>query len=197
MNIEERIKQIEALNEGNDRSIHEVLEKYWFQRNGETVPIGKEWAETEEEEIKYEHERVWANDGKPTGIESDEEFYALQRAVYNDVIMVVEKREINYKAIASLVYNYLKTLPNGTEISTFEAVSGALGKPDVRYRDYEGYTYFYGGTVLVEDDFWNIHYLLMGKIGMGHKYEADSSKYEGETVGLPYNIPFVFKLKNK
>lgn len=37
----------------------------------------------------------------------------------------------------------------------------------------------------------------LGKIGMGHKYEADFSKYEGQNVGLPYNIPFVFKLKQK
>ena len=36
---------------------------------------------------------------------------------------------------------------------------------------------------------------LLGKIGMGHKYEADFSKYEGQNVGLPYNIPFVFRLK--
>lgn len=59
----DRIQEIELQNSGHD--IHEILEKYWFQRNGETVPIGKEWAETEEEEIEYEKDRVWANDGKP------------------------------------------------------------------------------------------------------------------------------------
>ena len=56
MNTQERIEQIEAQNDG--RSIHVILEKYWFQHNGEKVPIGKEWAESEEEEEKYEKERV-------------------------------------------------------------------------------------------------------------------------------------------
>ena len=34
-------------------------------------------------------------------------------------------------------------------------------------------------------------------IAMGHKYDADFSEYEDQCVGLPYNIPFVFKLKSK
>ena len=84
----DRIQEITSQN--SNRSIHTILEKYWFQRNGETVPIGKEWAETKEEEIKYEKERVWANDGKPTGIKDDAEFYAIQRAVYKKVIMIVK-----------------------------------------------------------------------------------------------------------
>ena len=84
----DRIQEIESQNFGHD--IHEILEKYWFQRNGETVPIGKDWAETEEEEIEYEKDRVWANDGKPTGIKDDAEFYAIQRAVYKKVIMIVK-----------------------------------------------------------------------------------------------------------
>ena len=188
----ERIQEITSQN--SNRSIGTILEKFWFQRNGETVPIGKEWAETKEEEIKYEKERVWANDGKPTGIKDDAEFYAIQRAIYKKVIMIV-KGKIDYKKIASKVYNHLKTLPDGTEISTYEAVELTLGKPEVQYEDYRGYTYFYGGTVIREDDFWGIDEALIGKINMGHKYEADSSKYEGEIVGLPYNIPFVFRLK--
>ena len=190
--MKDRIQEIEAQYSG--RNIDTILEKYWFQRNGETVPIGKEWAETEEEEIKYEKERIWANDGKQTGIKDDAEFYAIQRYRYKKVIMIV-KGIIDYKEIASKVYNYLKTLPDGTELSTHEAVDLTLGKPEVQYEDYRGYTYFYGGVVIKEDDFWDIYNALLGKIAMGHKYEADSSKYEGEIVGLPYNIPFVFRLK--
>ena len=190
----DRIQEITSQN--SNRSIDAILEKYWFQRNGETVPIRKEWAETKEEEIKFEKERIWANDGKPTGIKDDAEFYAIQRAVYKKVIMIV-KGELDYKAIASKVYNHLKTLPRAKELSTHEAVALTLGKPDVQYEDYRGYTYFYGGTVIREDDFLYIHYALLGKIAMGHKYEADFKKYEGEFVGLPYNIPFVFRLKRK
>ena len=85
----ERIQKITSQN--SNRSIGTILEKYWFQRNGETVPIGKDWAETEEEEIEYEKDRLWANDGKPTGgIKDDAEFYAIQRTVYKKVIMTVK-----------------------------------------------------------------------------------------------------------
>ena len=84
-----------------------------------------------------------------------------------------------------------------TELSTHEAVDKVLGKPQVQYTDHSGYIYFYGGTVIKEDNFWDIHNSLMGKIAMGHKYDTDFSKYENQHVGLPYNIPFVFKLKNK
>lgn len=103
---------------------------------------------------------------------------------------------LDYKAIASRIYSYLKTRHKKTEISTHEAVDKVLGKPEVQYTCYKGCTYFYGGIVIEEDDFLDIHNSLMGKIKMGHKYEADFSKYEGEYVGLPYNIPFVFKLKS-
>ena len=183
MNIEDRIKQIEFLNKGNDRDIHVVLEKYWFQRNGETVPSGEPWAESEAQVKHYREAHEWANDGKPTGIKDDAEFYAIQRVVYKEVILEVKNDKLDYKKIAAQVYNYLKSLPDGTELSTFEAVCQTLGKPEVQYKDYSGYTYFYGGIVIKEDDFWDIHYALMGKIGMGHKYEADSSRYEGQTVG--------------
>lgn len=83
-----------------------------------------------------------------------------------------------------------------TELSTHEAVENILGKPQVQYTDYSGYIYFYGGTVIEEDNFWDIHNSLMGKIAMRHKYDTDLSKYENQHIGLPYNIPFVFKLKN-
>lgn len=192
MSIEERIQQLEAKNSGN--SIGLIIEKYWFQRNGERVPSGEPWAESEAQRLKYIESNVWSNDGKSTGIESDEEFYAIQRAVYKKVISVVAEK-VDYKVIASRVYKYLKTLPGRVELSTHEAVDKALGLTDAQYEDYKGYTYFYGGIVINEDDFWDIHYALLGKIGMGHKYEADFSKYEGQTVGLPYNIPFVFRLK--
>ena len=195
MDIQKRIKELETNSGGYD--IHSLLEKYFFQRNGEEYPSSEEWAENEEELAETKEDFAWGNDGKPTGIKDDAEFYELQRAVYKEVIYFVENEQLDYKAIASRVYGFLKTLPDGTEISTHEAVDKALGKPVVQYKDYSGYTYFYGGTVIKEDDFWNIHYSLMGKIGMGHKYEADFSKYEGECAGLPYNIPFVFTLKSK
>ena len=195
MDIQKRIKEIEANNRG--KTIHGILEKYWFQRRGVTPISGEPWAESEEQRRHYKEHFDWENDGKPTGIIDDAEFYTIQRAVYEKVIYFVDNEKLDYKSIASQLYDYLKTLPNGTEISTHEAVDKILGKPQVQYTDYSGYIYFYGGTVIEEDNFWDIHNSLMGKIAMGHKYDTDFSKYENQHVGLPYNIPFVFKLKNK
>ena len=87
MSIEERIKQIVDLNRGKNISI--ILEKYWFQRNGETVPSGEPWAESEAQAERYRQSHAWSNDGKPTWIASDEEFYDIQRVIYKKVIMEV------------------------------------------------------------------------------------------------------------
>lgn len=111
----------------------------------------------------YKAHHDWESDGKPTGIKDDAEFYAIQRAVYKEVIYFVKKEKLDYKAIASRLYDYLKSLPNGTELSTHEALDKLFGKPQVQYKDYNGCTYFYGGIVIKEDDFWDIHDSLMGK----------------------------------
>ena len=195
MDIQKRIKELEANSGGYD--IGALLEKHFFQRNGQEPISGEAWAENDEQLAHYKEHHEWESDGKPTGIKDDAEFYALQRAVYKEVILFVENQQLDYKAIASRVYNFLKTLPDGSELATREAVDKTLGKPVVQYKDYSGYTYFYGGTVIKEDDFWKIFNSLMGKIEMGHKYEADFSKYDDMCLGLPHNIPFVFKLKKK
>ena len=193
MSIEERIQQLEANSGGFD--ISALLEKHYFQRNGQDPISGESWAENDKQLAHFKAHHEWESDGKPTGIKDDAEFYAIQRAVYKEVIYSVENYKLDYKAIASRVYSFLKTLPDGTELSTHEAVDKALGTPQVQYKDYCGYTYYYGDIVIKENDYWDIHYALLGKIGMGHKYEADFSNYEDQCVGLPYNIPFVFRLK--
>lgn len=109
-------------------------------------------------------------------------------------------QKLDCKAIASRVYGFLKTLPDGTEISTHEAIDKALGKPVVqyvKYKDCSGYIYLYGGTVVKENDFFEIHNALQRIIGMDHKYEVDFRKYGDVPVGRPYNIPFVFRLKQQ
>ena len=174
MDIQKRIKEIEANNRG--KTIHNVLEKHWFQRKGDTPISGEPWAESEEQRRHYKEHFDWENDGKPTGIIDDAEFYTIQRAVYERVIYFVDNEKLDYKSIASQLYDYLKTLPDGTEISTHEAVDKILGKPQVQYTDHSGYIYFYGGTVIKEDNFWDIHNSLMGKIAMGHKYDTQTSQ---------------------
>lgn len=82
------VKSVESNNVGH--SIHTILEKYWFQRNGETVPSGEPWAESKAQAERYRKAYEWANDGKPTGIKNDEEFYRIQKRVYGKVIMNIK-----------------------------------------------------------------------------------------------------------
>lgn len=192
------IQEVEAHKNNQGYNIDCILEKYHFQRNHWTVPSPVPWAETEGDEYDVEEAKkaeAWSNNRRTTGIKSDADFYQLQVERYKKVIMINEKPRPDAKAIAVQVYAWLKAQPDGIEISTYDAVNKALGLTWTQYDDIKKRNLcFYGGLILDEQDFYCIHDYLIGKIHMGHKYEADfSSKYEGQNVGLPYNIPFVFK----
>ena len=64
------------------------MSKYRYQRQNRRLSNLDVYAEdvgvTKEELIAYQN---WINDGNPTGIESDEQFYELQRLVYGKTIM--------------------------------------------------------------------------------------------------------------
>lgn len=47
------------------------------------------------------------------------------------------------------------------------------------------------------DPLMDIHYALLGKVGQGRKYAMDFDKYAHAIVGMPYNIPFIFRLKSE
>ena len=89
MDIQERIKELEANNPCYD--IGDLLEKHFFQRNGEDPISGEAWAENDKELAHYKAHHEWESDGKPTGIKDDAEFYDIQRAVYKEVIYFVFK----------------------------------------------------------------------------------------------------------
>ena len=82
MDIQERIKELEANNPGYD--IGDLLEKHFFQRNGEDPISGEAWAENDEELAHYKAHHDWESDGKPTGIKDDAEFYAHAKNVLID-----------------------------------------------------------------------------------------------------------------
>lgn len=76
---------------GEEIKLFDVLLKYCYQYRHEQM-IGHEvWAEdigvTEEQMLKYQ---ALINDGKPTGIESDEQFYELQKREYGEVLMELD-----------------------------------------------------------------------------------------------------------
>ncbi len=73
---------------GQKIDLFDVLSKYSYQRQNIQLSNLDAYAEdlgkSEEELIAYQN---WINDGKPTGIESDEQYYELQRQAYGEVVL--------------------------------------------------------------------------------------------------------------
>ena len=82
------VKSLESQNGSHD--IFDILEKYYFQRQGEQYPASDEFADSEEELAEAKADFEWGNDGKPTGIKSDEEFYKIQRKVFGEIIYKIK-----------------------------------------------------------------------------------------------------------
>ena len=89
----ERILQLEALPENAGNDILSIIEKDYFQRLGEEYPSAVDYAEDEEELAEAEADFEWGNDGKPTGIESDEEFEEIQRQIWGELIYFLNKKK--------------------------------------------------------------------------------------------------------
>lgn len=69
-----------------------VLSKYAQQRGGYSCSDLTSYAEdTGRSEEYYIEYRAWMNDGKPTGIESDEQFYELQKQAYGRILVNLDK----------------------------------------------------------------------------------------------------------
>lgn len=73
--------------EGDQKiELFNVLSKYRYQRQNRQLSnldaYADDLGETEEELLAYQN---WINDGKPTGIESDKQFYEIQRQAYGEV----------------------------------------------------------------------------------------------------------------
>lgn len=73
---------------GQKIDLFNILEKYSYQRQNIKLSNLDAYAEdigaTREELLAYQN---WINDGKPTGIESDEQYYELQKQAYGEVII--------------------------------------------------------------------------------------------------------------
>ena len=73
---------------GRKIELSDILDKYRYQRQNRQLSNLDAYAEdidaTREELLAYQN---WINDGKPTGIESDEQYYELQKQTYGEVII--------------------------------------------------------------------------------------------------------------
>ena len=82
-----RIKEIKASNP--HQNCNAIFEKYLFQRE-DTLSMCARWADNDREKALYAAYDKWMNNGQPTGIRSDREFYHLQEAYYGNVIFYIE-----------------------------------------------------------------------------------------------------------
>lgn len=74
--------------DGQKVTLMDILLKYDHQRSGEKLEFYDAYAEdlgiTKEEALAYQN---WINDVNLTGIQSDEQFYDLQRQSYGEVVI--------------------------------------------------------------------------------------------------------------
>ncbi len=74
--------------ESDDHTINELLEKYRFQQTG--VIMNHHDSSDEDERLAMRKYVDWVNDGKPTGIWSNQEFYAIQRGYFGRIVYDLE-----------------------------------------------------------------------------------------------------------
>ena len=78
----------DASGKGLNIDLSDVLEKYAQQKGGYSCPDLTSYAEDTGRSEEYWREyQAWMNDGKPTGIESDKQFYELQQLAYGRVLV--------------------------------------------------------------------------------------------------------------
>ena len=88
--MKERVKQLEGMPENAGHWICEILEKYSCQQNKWAYFSSEAWAEDEQEREEAKADYDWGNDGRPTGIESPEEFERIQCFVHKKTVYPIE-----------------------------------------------------------------------------------------------------------
>ena len=82
----------DASGKGLNIDLLSILSKYAQQRGGYLCPDLTCYAEDTGKSEEYWREyQAWMNDGKPTGIESDEQFYELQRQAYGEILVDLDE----------------------------------------------------------------------------------------------------------
>ena len=86
-------KRIAELENASGHPIYDLFEKYSFQRPGLRKAYDDAYAEDENQKSRMRAYADWFNDGQPTGITSDQEFYDLQSAYFRSIVYDFEGDE--------------------------------------------------------------------------------------------------------
>ena len=93
--------------------------------------------------------------------------------------------QLDYEAIAQKAYEWLKKRRAKSEISTSDVVMKVMG---LKWKDLDDFDRADEFLMKADD-------ALLLLIEKENEYVADFSAYEDMCIGLPYNIPFVFRKK--
>ena len=97
----------------------------------------------------------------------------------------IKTSQPDYEALALKAYEWLKKRRAKGEISTSEVVMKVMG---LKWKDLNEFE--------KADEFFSLSGdALLSLIEKENEYVADFSTYEDMYIGLPYNIPFVFRKK--
>ena len=97
----------------------------------------------------------------------------------------INTSQMDYEAIAKKAYEWLKKRRAKGEISTSNVVLKVMG---LKWKDLNGFD-------KADEFLMKVDYALLSLIEKENEYVADFSAYEDMCVGLPYEIPFVFRKK--
>ena len=91
----------------------------------------------------------------------------------------------DYDAIARQAYEWLKKRRSKSEISTSDVVLKVMG---LKWKDLDHIEH-------ADRFLMKAHETILRLIKKENEYVADFSAFEGMCVGLPFDIPFVFRKK--
>ena len=96
---------------------------------------------------------------------------------------------------ARKLYAYLKENCIGRELSTTDLVFEAFPPIPLDSQDNENVYSDISFFPSTDEELIDVDYALGTIVAQGHKYEMDGDNYANRCVGLPYNIPFIFRLR--
>ena len=81
------MRRLREMETASGHGICALIEKYYFQKSGESMPSMKPFAEGDKELEKIFQEATdWANDGNEVGFKTEAEFFRMQIAIFGKVL---------------------------------------------------------------------------------------------------------------
>jgi len=113
--------------------------------------------------------------------------------IYDELLEIIESSisNVDFNSIITTLLDYIEKQPDGYENSLLAVLNEVY--TDLKY---ENGIYYFGNNELTFKNLFELQELLIKK-SQEKNILLDFSKYDGQAVGLPFNIPFVKRSLNK